>query len=550
VPLALELAAALVRLLGLTATVELLEPSLAALQLASGPHQPGLVAAVERSWNVLSTEERDYLIALTPFRGGFTLASAAGVIGPAAVAAIARLRSRSLLYCTSGDRFTMFDAVREVVEHRANPAVAARARTAHAEWYTNWLVRRSEAELALQLDEELANVEAAVDTLVGADRRADACRMLVRLTWLRLGRSDLTQLMGWAARGLAAAPDAETHATFEAFRARHLSHANRFGEALPLARRAAELAARADPATRMHALQTLIQCCVLAGEQEEAERTAAGLTELVPTLPVELAMRARIEIARVYSSSAHPEEAVRLMDALEPQLASVSEALLVHAQVVRAFARGVVDPARAELELHRLEQWTRERGAHSNADSLALARAHLLVRAGRPDEAETAMNARHEPQARPLSALVRAWIAWLKRDPACEPLLYGALDVARRVGDRYGESLAHAALGQLARRDGQPLTALARLEEAASLHRGHAAPIAGWIAVVRLEAEPAVDPGLDALDPEHTSTRCALWLWRGRAGALDAALLPGHELVDRIGLDVTLERGPAGVPGG
>jgi hypothetical protein len=546
IPLALELAASLVHLLGAAPSLELLKSSLAPLQLVAGPHRPGLAAAIDRSWIALAEEDRGQLAALATFEGSFTLAAASAVLQAEAVGVVARLRGRSLLFRTPHDRFGMFDAVREFVRQRVEPEVWRELRGRHAAWCWRWVEglpsqRLSAVEREQRLDAELANLRAALDTLVASGQEARACAVLEELLVWRIG--SLQEMVGYATRGVALAPDPATRSRFEAHRARHLRAAHRFGEALKIARQAAESSVGADDRTRLEALRCLLNCCVVSGEQAEGLAVAEELLQIASRMEDLTRLIAEIEVARVYVTSSDPAVALRRLQALEGRLASYSsESLRAHADAVRAFALMRLDPPRAELELARLEQWCLSQGHVANAHNLALARAHLLLRAGRQIEARALLDTKPlgDPPP-PFVLLLNAWCAWLEGDrAACRRHVYAAIEMARRVHDPFAQTLGVAALAQLEREEGRTDEALALLDEAALVRRDLSPQLHAWKVVLQAERE---DEGatrlVGALDPALEGAKCAHWLLEGGPAP---QLGPDHDLMDRIGLDLTLRR--------
>ena len=126
-PLAIELAAARVRLLPLPEIASRLEQRLAFL--TGGPRdlparQQTLVATIDWSYNLLELDEQAALKRLAVFAGGVSLASAAAVLGDdeAALRLVSSLRDKSLIVPRRGGngeaRFAMLDTIREYALER------------------------------------------------------------------------------------------------------------------------------------------------------------------------------------------------------------------------------------------------------------------------------------------------------------------------------------------------------------------------------------------------------------------------------------------------
>ena len=149
-PLALELAASQVELLGLQGLLDNLHKRLDVL-VGDGrdveDRHATLRAAIDWSWSLLSPPEQAVLAQCTVFRGGFTAEAAAAVIDVPKgerppLAAIKALRDKSLLRRDEPaerpgvPRLQLFEAVREFAAERFDsPRACERARARHAAWF-------------------------------------------------------------------------------------------------------------------------------------------------------------------------------------------------------------------------------------------------------------------------------------------------------------------------------------------------------------------------------------------------------------------------------
>lgn len=127
IPLALELAAARVALLGLRGLRMRMSQRLDVLGHAYRdlpPRQATLRATVEWSWELLDEAEQRALVECTVFQGGFTMEAAEAVLspqGPAVLELVAALRDKSLLrreVREAGARFFLYEAVAELARER------------------------------------------------------------------------------------------------------------------------------------------------------------------------------------------------------------------------------------------------------------------------------------------------------------------------------------------------------------------------------------------------------------------------------------------------
>ena len=185
-PLALELAAARVRVLSPRQLVDRLGQRLDLLKAGRGadPRQQTLRATIEWSHELLDEEERSLFARLAVFHGGTTLDAAEWVCN-AELDVLESLVDKSLVRVRGGERFWMLETIREFAHERLVASGEAETlRERHAELFLE-LCEAAESELlgvdpkpALdRLEPELENVRAALDWFEGADRIEDAMRL-------------------------------------------------------------------------------------------------------------------------------------------------------------------------------------------------------------------------------------------------------------------------------------------------------------------------------------------------------------------------------------
>ena len=126
-PLAIELAAARVRVLPPTALLALMSERFKVLRSAGGRHdrQATLRAAFDWSWELLSEPEKAALAQLSVFEGGFTLETAEAVLdlteiadAPWTLDVLQLLADKSFVRPVADDRFDLLESVREyAAEH-------------------------------------------------------------------------------------------------------------------------------------------------------------------------------------------------------------------------------------------------------------------------------------------------------------------------------------------------------------------------------------------------------------------------------------------------
>lgn len=219
-PLALELAAAWVRILSLKQVVERLDNSLGLLGRGGGrraPRHRTMRAALDWSYELLTPSHRTALMRLSIFVGGFTIEGADAVLGGvsrkngAALELVASLVDRSLVVADTSDdeaRYHLLEPVRQYAAEKlgARPGdnEASRARC------LGYLARLAEAaeEPILggpdlpwlrRLDTELANIRAALSW--GYDVQPEtAARLATALIWYCGFRGLFAEGRAWALR--------------------------------------------------------------------------------------------------------------------------------------------------------------------------------------------------------------------------------------------------------------------------------------------------------------------------------------------------------------
>ena len=185
-PLAIELAAARVKVLALPALLERLEqrlPLLAGGSRSAPERQRTLRATIAWSHDLLAPAEQELFARLAVFAGGCTLDAAEAICG-ADVDAIASLVDKSLLRRT-GDRYWMLETIREFAAERLDELAAAPSlRDRHAAWFVD-LGERAHPELRAReartwlerLDAEHANLRAALEHLLESGDADGALRL-------------------------------------------------------------------------------------------------------------------------------------------------------------------------------------------------------------------------------------------------------------------------------------------------------------------------------------------------------------------------------------
>jgi len=190
-PLAIELAAAKVRVMSLEEIDRRLEDRFALLRggdrSAPGRHQT-LLAVMDWSWNLLNAAERRALRRLALFPDGFTLGAAETVLDGDAMDAVQGLAGQSLLSVRdtpAGVRYRMLETVREFGLLRlAEAGEESAARAAHRRWAAGYAREHGERVTGsgqfAAIDALGAEETNLADELRGAIADGDRCS-LVRL---------------------------------------------------------------------------------------------------------------------------------------------------------------------------------------------------------------------------------------------------------------------------------------------------------------------------------------------------------------------------------
>jgi predicted ATPase/tRNA A-37 threonylcarbamoyl transferase component Bud32 len=188
IPLAIELAAARMRVMGASALLTRLDRRLDLLVDRGGTlprHQQTLRAAIDWSWSLLDDVEQATLRQIAVFRGGFTLDAAEAVVrllgdgGPRVLDAMQSLRDKSLVYAQQSTEFRselrlgLYDSIREyAVEKLTESGELASAQERHAAHHlavAGWTRRADEAaspEAMRRVSSEQENLKAIYDRMV------------------------------------------------------------------------------------------------------------------------------------------------------------------------------------------------------------------------------------------------------------------------------------------------------------------------------------------------------------------------------------------------
>ena len=192
-PLAIELAAARVRVLSFRSLLERMDHDLSILASARGRSQrhASLRATFDWSWDLLDSRERTALAQLSVFEGGFTLEAAEALIDLSAsegaastVDLLQSLVEKSLVRRRSEHRFALLDTIKAYASERletdlqcGGPIALRSARTRHYRYFAALDETQATAEQGVEVDNLVAacqrasrdeDPQPAVDALVRA----------------------------------------------------------------------------------------------------------------------------------------------------------------------------------------------------------------------------------------------------------------------------------------------------------------------------------------------------------------------------------------------
>ncbi len=221
IPLAIELAAARIRLMAPGELAERLRDGLTAIgRVVHGDRHETLRATVRWSYDLLAPAEAALFTRLSVFSGGFDLAAAVAVCGDDTLVRtddvselVLALLDKSMLTSDNIDghqRFRMLETLRLFADAELDEGGGATAvRTRHAFYYCELaqleggrLFGSTEPEVWRVLDTEWSNFRTALDTFEANDDLDSGAELVVALVWFA-AMSMRFELFGWAKELLA-----------------------------------------------------------------------------------------------------------------------------------------------------------------------------------------------------------------------------------------------------------------------------------------------------------------------------------------------------------
>ena len=292
-PLAIELAAARVNVLGLAELRSLVEQRLGAVSAPGAPDEvrAALTTLVEWSYDLLHADEKTLLQEIAVHRGGSSLASltalgaARGLDGPTVAYLLGALVDKSIVsvsFPADEARYSVLDTVREYVLSQLEAAGRLTdLRRAHAEYYAALAASASAGLRAAEwrawrnrLDLENDNLWAALAFARDARDASLATRLAAALGWyFALGdRVSEGRLYVETARGVGPSDDPALEAEMLGLLSYLDVEEFDFEAAVPTAREALAVAERSAPNQLPIARMTLGLALAESGEGEEGNR--------------------------------------------------------------------------------------------------------------------------------------------------------------------------------------------------------------------------------------------------------------------------------------
>jgi predicted ATPase len=399
-PLALELAAARIRVLSPEQLLDRLSGRLDLLKAGRGvdARQQTLRATIEWSHDLLAEDEQRLFARLAIFRGGCTLESAEEVCD-AGLDTLQSLVDKSLVRMREGDRFSMLETIREYAAERLKESGEAdRVAHRHAEYF---LALAEEAEPYARevdpvwldrLEQEADNLRTALDWVEASGETQLVLRLAGAVSDFWGAKGHLAEGRRRLEDALAAdnSPTAARATALIAAADMQVGHGDaprarlRAEEALALHRRLGDDRGAAD------ALWILGHAAADDQDYEAARQRWEQSLELYREVgDRHLTLMTLRMLAWAYEELGEPERANRLMeDVLEQARAAEDKHVQVHALealAIDAAAEGRVEEAAMMLE--EAYELNRELGDRFREAIIVCRFARVLAFAGRPEAA-------------------------------------------------------------------------------------------------------------------------------------------------------------------
>ena len=330
-PLALELAAAWLRVLSCQEIVAEIDQSLtilSATQRDLPERHRNMRALFDYSWSLLLPIERTVMQRLAVFRGGFRR-EAAHSVAEATLTILLTLVDKSLLRSDGAGRFSMHELLRQFAAEQllSQPDAAALVRTRHLTHYLTWLHQQHRHLHGKQQKQILRDIIAEMENVRAAWRQALQQQQIVPIGVALDTLADVHELCGWFHEGetvftdalthFQAAPDDAARGLLGRLQARMGFFAQRlakYANAKDLLQGTLELLRALGPLTALsQCLNTLAEIARIEGDYGAAERCLTESIALCRTHGDQLLLsRTLNSLGIVYGVRGLPAEAQRL----------------------------------------------------------------------------------------------------------------------------------------------------------------------------------------------------------------------------------------------
>jgi predicted ATPase/DNA-binding SARP family transcriptional activator len=221
IPLAIELAAARVKVLSLAEIAARLHDAFRLLSSGSRtlPRHRTIRQTIDWSYQLLSPDEQLLLRRLAVFGAAFSLEAAEAICGDVDVLThLAALVDKSLLIA-EGSRYRLLDTVRQFAAEKLDAAgEREQLRAAHAQYFLNLIEALEprlfagavDTEALFTIDREIDNIRAIFDSAVDSNGTSDVeLRMLYALHWYWFARAHFHEARRRITTGLARAANVD-----------------------------------------------------------------------------------------------------------------------------------------------------------------------------------------------------------------------------------------------------------------------------------------------------------------------------------------------------
>jgi len=221
IPLAIELAAARLKVLSVGQLVERLDQQFALLAGTARdlpPHQQTLETTLDWSYDFLAGAERSLFTRLSVFNGGFTLEAAESVcsgglvVEDHVVSLLARLVETSLVMATDSDpiRYRLLEPISHYARMRLDEDEIETLRERHAAFFRamaeegdTQILDTEQNVWADRLEQDRHNLRCALEWLHGSGRAEEAMAMAGALRWFWVIKREVSDGTVWLERTLA-----------------------------------------------------------------------------------------------------------------------------------------------------------------------------------------------------------------------------------------------------------------------------------------------------------------------------------------------------------